>query len=292
MPLNINDSDISPDATEFPEPRDGVTEMTLSLLTCDVYATLLALSFSRPQLGSAPLPDSTVSVPEMETIIHDFQSMLPEKYLNYCTNGSPTAYVTANMCNLIYFKMQFMAFLPVAQSRSRESTPKETSDGMWIASIKTVEYRRNLEVESTKHWRWYWVEKQKYGAPEVLWAPMRKLIAIARRKRKLDLITATKEAAPTENANTTEAYRAFSIPVDTSSAINFSDNQGTYHWLQQPQNGPTSFETPWLLEDAALVDLGIDMRGIDGEMEWKGVNDWIKELQAEGNVIGNPKNTW
>ncbi|KAH6724423.1 fungal-specific transcription factor domain-containing protein [Leptodontidium sp. MPI-SDFR-AT-0119] len=332
MPLNINDSDLTQDAMQFPEPRQGLTEMTHSLLTCDVCATLLALSFSRPRLGSAPLPESTVSVPEMEKIIHDFQSMLPEKYLKYCTDDSPTAYITANMCNLIFYKMQLMAFLPFAQSKPRESIPKETSDRMWIASIKTVEYRRNLEVESTKHWHWYlrmfvqwhaiayllrelcerdpdentsyawrvldsvfqnWVEKQKHGAPEVLWAPMRKLIAMARRKRKLDLLTTAQNNVPDENAELGESYPAFSIPVDLE-PINDADSPAAYqeNWLQQPQNDPNSYDTPWLLEEGAMLDLGIDMRGLDGEMEWEGVNDWIQELRVEGNANRNPRNTW
>lgn len=138
-----------------------------------------------------------------------------------------------------------------------------------------------------------WVEKQKHGAPEVLWAPMRKLIAMARRKRKLDLLTTAQNNVPDENAELGESYPAFSIPVDLE-PINDADSPAAYqeNWLQQPQNDPNSYDTPWLLEEGAMLDLGIDMRGLDGEMEWEGVNDWIQELRVEGNANRNPRNTW
>lgn len=38
---------------------------------------------------------------------------------------------------------------------------------------------------------------------------------------------------------------------------------------------PDLNETPRLLEDSALVDLGTDMQGLDGELEWERVDDWI-----------------
>ncbi|KAH7355404.1 hypothetical protein BKA65DRAFT_549465 [Rhexocercosporidium sp. MPI-PUGE-AT-0058] len=343
VPLNINDSDILPGAIELPQPRQGLTEMTVSLLVCDVFSTLLAVQFSRPRLGPYVSPSPAMTIPEMERIIQDFQEMLPEKYLKYCTDDSPIAWVTANMCMLITFKMQLMVFLPLAQSKPRESIPKETSDRMWFASIKTVEYRRNLEVESTKHWHWYlrmfvqwhaiayllgelcirepdesvayawkvldsvfmnWVEKQKHGAPEVLWAPMRKLIAMARRKRKLDLEKAREAESEQESIYMGKTYTAFSIPADTPPMYpshgserkpSFVEQRATLldsslyqsNWLQQAQGIPDLNETPWLLEDSALVDLGIDVGGLDGEMEWEGMNDWIQEFQVEGTANRN-----
>ena len=50
LPLNINDSDLLSDAVLSPQPRIGLTEMTLALLSCDAGSVVRILQQSRPAL--------------------------------------------------------------------------------------------------------------------------------------------------------------------------------------------------------------------------------------------------
>jgi hypothetical protein len=42
----------------------------------------------------------------------------------------------------------------------------------------------------------------------------------------------------------------------------------------QPEDDPVATTpTPWLLEDSALQELGLDMKGFDPNMQWEGVDE-------------------
>jgi hypothetical protein len=132
---------------------------------------------------------------------------------------------------------------------------------------------------------------------------MRKLIAKARRKRELDLEAVRKreeEAAKVrvaeyQDVNTGDdallpaIYTPFGTTDDSQNipTIEYAGYQG--QWLHQPQQyGSTSTPTPWQLEDSALQDLSLDMKGLDTDMQWEGPDDLMQEfysLVGEGTDV-------
>ena len=51
--------------------------------------------------------------------------------------------------------------------------------------------------------------------------------------------------------------------------------------------------TPWLLEDSALQDLGIDVNYLDPNMEWEGLNDLMRQMEpAYGPNSHGPFGGW
>jgi hypothetical protein len=331
FPLNINDSDICPQSTTAPEPRVGLTEMTLSLIAFELASTVMTLQ--RARLDKTTMTDITGSATSgKDTVIQEFCQHMQDTYVKYCTDSSPTARVASNMCELLIYKMESILHPPL----SSEST-KEQKDRIFVKSIRIVELRYNLNSEKTKQSHWYirtvvhwhavayllselcvrdpdenvtwawnvldavfqdWKEGQEYGVADVLSSPLRKLIARARRKRELDLETlrkrkeeATKVQVPEyQDINTSSdallsaidpTFGKTDVSQDSQNVptIEYGGYQGQR--FQQPQQyRPTSTTTPWLLEDSAVQDLGLDMKGLDMDMQWEGVDDLMQEFHS------------
>ncbi|KAF8860006.1 hypothetical protein BDZ45DRAFT_576965, partial [Acephala macrosclerotiorum] len=215
-PLNINDADISPEDTEFPEPRIGLTEMTITLIGTEI-------AFAAPNLLKSPKEDG-ISAEEKEYRINQYQQLLEDRYIKHCNELTPVAWIASILPRLVIAKMKTIFLLPYTRSLNKDvnSKTKEMSDKMFVTSIEVVELRRMLEAETTKQWHWYlgtiiqwhsiayllselcvrepddnvtrawnvldqifkdWKSLQHHGAPAILMTPMKKLIARARHKR-------------------------------------------------------------------------------------------------------------
>ncbi|KAK0110986.1 hypothetical protein ONS95_001367 [Cadophora gregata] len=342
-PLNINDSDLLPDALVAPEPRVGLTDLSIALITCEI-------SSAAHKLLSYRSDDGVAQVSGKEERIRKFCQVLEERYVKHCTDLTPISWMVSRLCKLVICKLESMLLLPLTRTESTNRDPesKELYDKMFLASIEGVELRRDLEADITKQWHWYlrtiiqwhaiayllselcvrepddnvtrawnvldlvfqdYREIQGHGAPGMLMAPMKKLIARARQKRAQDLekLRAAEITAQTNGQlDNTAATQIPDIPPaqdffpGTFDFQNVSTPQGqTYgdyqqDWLQQQQQQyPTMAPTPWLLEDSALQDLGIDMNYLDPNMEWEGLNDLMSQMEpAYGSNSHGPFGGW
>jgi len=143
-----------------------------------------------------------------------------------------------------------------------------------------------------------WKNFREQGAPGVLWLPMRKLIARARHKREADLNAAREaEAAKMQMSapqNLNPSSNSLPASTNTTTGTDLSENIqnipnpgfediGGYQglWPQhplQPQYPAASTPTPWLLEDSAMQELGLDMNGLDANMQWEGLDDVMQQF--------------
>jgi len=228
--------------------------------------------------------------------------------------------------------METILLQPLKQDISKPAIAKEASDRIFIKSIGVVELRRNLQIEKTKQWHWFirtlvqwipvayllselcfrgpddnvtrawnvldsvfqdWKSFREQGGPEVLWLPMKELIAKARHKRETDLKAARE--ADTVKQGTQEIMES-NILVDGVNAkfgtnvlesaqsipyIGTGGYQSGYseQWLQSQQYSATT-PTPWLLEDSTMQDLGLDLNAFDPNMQWEGVDNLMQDLQS------------
>jgi hypothetical protein len=334
LPLNINDSDLIPSATTPPEPRIGLTEMSMTLIACELASAVFTLQ--RARNNNAPLPSIIGSTATgKDTIIQEFCQHLQDRYVRHCTHDSPMSWVVKNMCQLLRYKMECILLFPFHKAVSKPSSAKEASDQVFIKSIKIVELRRNLEVEKTKQWHWYirtivqwhavayllselcvrdsdenatwawnvldsvfqdWTNFREQGAPGVLWLPMKKLIARARHKREMDLSAArgTEVAKQATEQSIKQDLNSQAEGGSTNFGADILGNaqnvpymgMGGYQrgyseqWLQPQQYPVAATPTPWLLEDSAMQDLGLDMNGFDPTMQWEGVDDLMQEFHS------------
>lgn len=347
-PLNVNDSDLHPEALVAPEPREGLTDVSIALVTCEISSA--ANSFLTPRSDDS---DGALHVTGKEERIRIFCQDLEEKYVKYCTDFTPMSWMVSRLCKLVICKLESILLLPLTRSESANRDPesKELYDKMFLASIEVVELRRDLEADITKQWHWYlrtiiqwhaiayllselcvrepddnatrawnvldlvfqdYRDLQWHGAPHLLMAPMKKLIARARQKRGLDLekLRATEAAAQVAGQFDDAAVQAQQPASDVPQSQDFFPGtfdfqnippfpgqplvENEQDWLQPQQQYPATIApTPWLLEDSALQDLGIDMNYLGSDMEWEGLNDLMSQIEpAYGMNPHGPFGGW
>lgn len=227
QPLNINDADLDPNATEPPTPRIGVSEMTFCLIRYEICSLSRRLSYTPPGPGPCRQSAQSWTLEDKERMIKETADKLEDKYLQYCENAGPLYWVSATVARLITAKMSLIVYHPFTQPGKPTSLSQDVKDRLFMASIEIMEYSQRLESEiSTKQWGWLFhtyiqwhaiayilgelscrpqsiIVERAWRAMDVvfsewdgavfktktglLWQPMRKLLARARRKREENL---------------------------------------------------------------------------------------------------------
>ena len=88
MPLNVDDSDLSPDMTDFPEEKEGATEMIFCLVRYELgnyFRSAKLLEY--PDMVNDPwkkLSSKYVPLQDREKAVEELQRRFEQKYLRYC----------------------------------------------------------------------------------------------------------------------------------------------------------------------------------------------------------------
>ncbi|KAF2237244.1 hypothetical protein EV356DRAFT_511953 [Viridothelium virens] len=155
MPLNVNDNEISPDMTEFPELRAGFTEMTFSLIRCEVTSTFRRLNYVPPNPKMCFEKFSSATFEDKKRWVTECHQRLEERYLKYCDMSVPLYWVTATTCRLIMAKMWLMIYHPFQRKDGGRSLPPDVKDKLFLTSLENIEYMLLLETEAqTMKWGW------------------------------------------------------------------------------------------------------------------------------------------
>ncbi len=101
MPLNANDSDLSPDMKTFPEPKVGCTEMTFGLIRFEITNTLRMIQYvpAGPKKCNKFFSEATTE--QKEKWIRECHQRIEEKYLQDCNMSVPLYWVSLIAENFI-----------------------------------------------------------------------------------------------------------------------------------------------------------------------------------------------
>ncbi|KAL0256577.1 hypothetical protein SLS55_008972 [Diplodia seriata] len=155
IPLNVNDVDLYPSMTEFPEERTGCTEMTFCLVRFEVANVYRRIQYVPPGPVRCNRFLSSVSLEQKERWITEVHSKIEEKYLKDCDMTIPLFWVIATVSRLIMSKMWLMIYHPYQRLDGGASLPQETKDKLFVTSLENVEYSILLETEErTQKWGW------------------------------------------------------------------------------------------------------------------------------------------
>jgi len=94
MPLNANDSDLSPDMKTFPEAKVGCTEMTFGLIRFEITNTLRRIQYVPPGPKKCNKYLSEVTAEQKENWIRECHQRIEEKYLQDCNMSVPLYWVS------------------------------------------------------------------------------------------------------------------------------------------------------------------------------------------------------
>lgn len=225
LPLNINDSQLDPSDTEFPEPHEGVSELTFCLIRYEIANAARRLAYI-PPTGPCLIRAQKFSLEDKEQMLRELQDRLENIYLKHCDSAGPLFWVAATVARLVLSKMSLIIY-GFHQTGTVDTLPQHIKDRLFIASIEIMEYSQLLQTEATtKKWGWLfhtytqwhamayilrevcvrphspgvergwlavdnvfssWGDVVKVSKGGPLWTPMRRLMLKARRKRQADM---------------------------------------------------------------------------------------------------------
>ncbi|ATY62506.1 Fungal specific transcription factor [Cordyceps militaris] len=148
MPLNINDNDISVDTKTMPEARDGITDMTITQVSCGLVQVERKMIAKQKQGPASPDTSSAV--------FDELFAKLDHSYLRYSNPENDITYwVGVIIARLVAAKMTLVLYLPTIISAPQELASNQQRDKLLLAAIEVAEYNHVLNAEEKcKHWRW------------------------------------------------------------------------------------------------------------------------------------------
>lgn len=150
LPLNINDSDLSPDSTEPPEERTEFTEMTFCLVRCEMTVAHCRL----PDIASAK-GHVKLSLEEHLYELAKARVQLQKKYLRYCDVSVPLQWVTATVVRLVFARLWLVAHFSRWMSKEI-ALSSSMREQLFLTAIEVVEFAYLLETEDrTVKWSWF-----------------------------------------------------------------------------------------------------------------------------------------
>lgn len=215
LPLNINDADINVNTKETPLEREGLTDMSIALVSfeiCEVVKQLMA---------------GGLTLEKQSQLLGTVYEGLERRYLQFSTESGNIAYwVGVIATRLVISKMTLLIYLPVLFANPDEHFSEEIRNKLLVAAIEVAEYNHALNAEEAcRQWRWiyqtytHWhavvyllIEtSRRQWSPSVerawialhsrwlipfqsklnknlrIWIPLKKLMAKARKHRQAEL---------------------------------------------------------------------------------------------------------
>lgn len=140
---------------DFPEERQGFTDMTFCLIRFEVTNIFRRILYIPPGPNRCTQFFAGLTVPEKEKWISDCHQRLEDKYLKNCDMSVPLCWVTATISRLVMSKMWLIVYHPHQRKDGGASLPQETKDKLFITSLENIEYSILLETEArTMKWGW------------------------------------------------------------------------------------------------------------------------------------------
>ncbi|OIW23815.1 hypothetical protein CONLIGDRAFT_657415 [Coniochaeta ligniaria NRRL 30616] len=157
LPLNINDADIGPDSTEFPENREGSTDITFCLVRFEICN--LARQMHQESTTVAPnmtREETLKMLQERENSLLEVYNRLEVKYLrDSSAEENPMYWVAGNIARVIMAKMITVIYQPILFALPADSLSCRLRERLFIAAVEIFEYNHILNTDPRcRQWRW------------------------------------------------------------------------------------------------------------------------------------------
>ncbi|KIH93197.1 hypothetical protein SPBR_02264 [Sporothrix brasiliensis 5110] len=156
-PLNINDTDISPESTSLPPSRVGATDMTFALIRFEICRVARRLHAIHSAMGPIEAGDATLTLEDRERMIHEVYDRVENVYLKHGdTHNNAMFWVAANIARVICAKMTLVIYQPVLfPGPANEGMSRAVRERLFTACTELFEYSYILTMdERTRQWRW------------------------------------------------------------------------------------------------------------------------------------------
>jgi hypothetical protein len=155
-PLNVNDSDLSPNMKETPVEHLGITDMLFCSIRYEIGEFMRQKRSLKLFDGVGQRADPAVYVAEKDKAIDEFEDMLEQKYLRYIDPSIPLHIQSAGLARGAVCQMRLLAHHPRQYPDKGLSLPQAEKDMLFSTSLKMVEYD-NLSptINSIRGYLWH-----------------------------------------------------------------------------------------------------------------------------------------
>ncbi|GLA50794.1 hypothetical protein AnigIFM63604_007109 [Aspergillus niger] len=160
LPLNIHDSDISPESSSFPGERSCFTDMTFGMIRCEM--TVLHRKLHSDLRCSSSNYDEGGSLNAVKRLhgLKEIHNRLQRQYLGLCDVSIPLQWVTTTVIRLTLARSWLIAHLPEGMSAAEQVSLMARSDvedlkwgKLFVIAIEILEFAYLLETDPrTKKW--------------------------------------------------------------------------------------------------------------------------------------------
>lgn len=151
-PLNVNDSDLSPNMSAFPSEHDGPTEMIFCGFRYEIGLFLRDLKANSKWMGNG-LRETAVD--EKTDQLDELQALIDRKYLRFCDPSVPLHHFARLMGEATIMALRLVAPYPRKYPQGLvEMAPKERDEVFWISMHVLGFYNLSQRTESIRRFLW------------------------------------------------------------------------------------------------------------------------------------------
>ncbi|KAI2669718.1 transcriptional regulator family: Fungal Specific TF [Penicillium roqueforti] len=152
LPLNINDDDLSSDLLKTPKERIGFTDMTLTLVRCEILITHRKLM----QISDPTLSTQHAILKSRLSMINECRQALNEQYVRHCDLAIPIHWVAATIARVALARLWLVShFSLMTTDGFQPDLWPQQCDVLILTAIEVLEFVYLLEThENTAKWSW------------------------------------------------------------------------------------------------------------------------------------------
>jgi hypothetical protein len=170
LPLNIEDSDISPESETLPKARQEYTAISNFLMRCELMGPTTHDLYAQPIYvptelgGDNAVSDSRVmqtpripTFEEMEESVDKCNQFLERTWLPRCdVDNDPRAWLSVIMARIVILKMRIFVYKPRPGAMAAMARTQEIRDKLLKYTLEVIELENMGATDPrTKKWSWY-----------------------------------------------------------------------------------------------------------------------------------------
>lgn len=156
VPLNINDTDISPESKEFPEVREGRSDCAVATVRYEICSMARRIHTATSATASMCPRGSDSTTAEKEQMLIEVYQRIEEQFLRHVVDETdPLYWVVAMIARVIMAKSCLVIYHAQMFPGSEEQPTNEVRQRIFVAAIEIIECNYKLSTDPRcKQYRW------------------------------------------------------------------------------------------------------------------------------------------
>lgn len=156
FPSNVDDDDITPEDTEMPVSREGLTDMAVALVRHETLALCRRLFALATAAGSVCPKDAASSMAERERMLVSVYERVETTFLRHLPSASSSiSAMIAMVARIIMAKSSLIIYQPMLFPGTGPDLSDQIKERLFVSAVEIVEYVRRLNTDPRfKKWRW------------------------------------------------------------------------------------------------------------------------------------------